>query len=182
MPSDPSASDICVSCGLCCNGALFDYGELEEQEWEQASLAGLSVSRVNERPRFQIPCTRLVDKVCTVYEARPGTCRAYRCQLLKRFDAGELTAPDASGKIEEAQALIARIKALLPEGMDLATARSQWAKTHKAAPATAGEAAAATPQLTLLLFMLNRLLDRHFRKAHQRMMSTWHVDEASPEK
>jgi Fe-S-cluster containining protein len=169
---------------MCCNGALFDYGELEEHECGPAAEAGLSLSRVKDKPRFQIPCSRLVENRCTAYAARPGTCRSYACQMLKKFEAGEVSGDDALARVHEAQGLIARIKRLLPDGMDLGAARNQWKRAGKAAE----DGETSEPfgaELTLNLFMLNRLLDRHFRKAHQRTMSSWLVedgpaDEARP--
>ena len=183
MPAQPppaSASDLCTRCGICCSGAIFDYGDLSEAETSTVEKAGLRVTRINGKARFHLPCPRFADNRCTVYEVRPAVCRAYQCELLKGYLAGEVSAEEAQGRIAEAHALIGQVRETMPEGKDLASVREDWARDHGEG-AAAGASASADPQRTLSLFMLNRFLDRYFRKAHQRMMSGWEVEERRSE-
>jgi len=67
--------------------------------------AGLVLSTRGERTAFRQPCGVFDGRACTVYASRPAVCRDYRCLLLRRFEAGEVSH-------DEAQALIARTLAL----------------------------------------------------------------------
>jgi hypothetical protein len=107
-----------------------------------------------------------------VYEARPATCRSYRCQLLKRLQQGEFGEDEARGLIAEARQLEDRVLALLPNGMNIVSARAAFM------PPPGNEEQALewrknNPQLTLALTMLNRVLDRHFRHSDQRIIAGW---------
>jgi Fe-S-cluster containining protein len=177
--SNPAASDICTKCGMCCNGTLFDYGELREDEVAAAASAGLTLSDADGKARFLQPCSRFAEMRCVAYEVRPSICRSYRCKLLKGVEAGEISGSQALARVAEARDLVARVGAELPPGDDLASARNAWAKAHKAAGTNTGPV--SNPGLTLALFMLNRFLDRHFRSNHQRMMSTWEMDGDTPD-
>ncbi|QIK78210.1 hypothetical protein G7077_04125 [Sphingomonas piscis] len=73
-------------------------------------------------------------------------------------------------RIAEARRLTNEVQALLGDGEDIASARDRWSRGEEVGTGP------NKPSLLLKLFMLNRLLDRHFRKAQQRMMSNWEVD------
>ena len=166
------ASDICTDCGLCCSGALFDHGELTDAEVPDARALGLRIEDAGERTRFRQPCSALVANCCTIYAMRPGVCRSYRCQLLKRFELAEIDPEEAHRLTREARKLQARVEALLPADMDISAARAACMPGPDAEP-HALSWRRAHPELTLAFILLNRMLDRHFRRSNQRMMADW---------
>jgi len=72
---------------------------------ELLESAGLMLSTRDEVTAFRQPCGVFDGRSCSVYLSRPTVCREYRCLLLRRFEAGEIS-------YEEARALIARTIAL----------------------------------------------------------------------
>src|SRR5262245_48914366 len=84
-------SELCLRCGLCCDGTLFMRADLEPGEEEFAESLGLAVQpgRGGEPGNFQLPCTAFIDGRCSVYErGRPARCGSYRCNLLRRYVDG----------------------------------------------------------------------------------------------
>jgi hypothetical protein len=101
-PGDASQS-LCVRCGFCCDGALFGHVPVSDDEAATlpAPLAAVEREGGKTRLAFLQPCAAFRAQ-CTVYDARPKTCRTYRCELLKAVEAGEHAAEDAA-------AIIARV-------------------------------------------------------------------------
>lgn len=111
--ADSRESEICVPCGICCDGTLFDRAVTGEPPEHLVRIgfrplaagAGLGAG-------FALPCTHFAGK-CTIYASeRPGICGAFRCELLRAVERGEYT-------VEGAQAIVAETKAqraaVLPE-------------------------------------------------------------------
>ena len=160
---------ICTECALCCNGALFDRVPTEADERARLLGLGFVLEPADEDIVFAQPCPKLDGRCCSVYAERPVTCRKFRCVLLRAHEEGAVTRDEALQRIETAKTLLDEVLKLLPRGMDIATARARWkerARGQSNAPITDDDA-----QFMLRMFMLNRFLDQHFRKAHQRMMS-----------
>jgi Fe-S-cluster containining protein len=105
--SDAAATDLCRSCGLCCNGALFDRAPLQPEEREPARALGLRVTESDGAPYFLQPCTAFGGSVCTVYPNRPAACRRFRCLLLKALERGETSLEAALRTVTKAKAEIA---------------------------------------------------------------------------
>ena len=59
------------------------------------------------------PCAAHRGDHCGVYAERPKSCAEYRCALLRRVDAGEVGRTEALGRVAEARALIAELRALI---------------------------------------------------------------------
>lgn len=101
-----SSANICVGCGICCDGHLFDYALIKPEEQSLCAELDLEVRLQPESvDRFLHPCPRFADGCCTVYDRRPSTCRTFRCRLLQDHDAGRVTT-------QEAEAIIAQVHAL----------------------------------------------------------------------
>ena len=97
-------SQLCPACGLCCNGVLF--GDVELQRGDNAKLLtqlGLNLFRKGGKSAFSQPCSCFDGKLCGIYADRPKQCRAFECGLLKRVQAGKLTAGAALKTIAEAR-------------------------------------------------------------------------------
>lgn len=76
--SEKEVSDLCMSCGLCCDGTLFPYGFIrDEADKKVADDLGLPVTEISEKLLFKLPCTCFSGK-CTVYnKPRSYTCSAF---------------------------------------------------------------------------------------------------------
>ena len=84
------ASQLCMSCGLCCNGSLYDFASLSQAEAAQLTRTGATLGGDAEDPRLRQPCQFLCATLCTIYESRPGACRKFRCEVLSRLESGEI--------------------------------------------------------------------------------------------
>lgn len=75
-------SDLCLACGLCCDGSLFGYVPLQDRERAMASRRGLRVLASGNG--FEQPCSAHHAGACAVYAERPRACRAFECKLHAR--------------------------------------------------------------------------------------------------
>ena len=98
---------LCLACGLCCNGVLFKDVELQpDDDKEHLRSLGLPIReprRVERKsgrslhskpetrnPKFSQPCAALCDgNRCRIYDERPARCREFECALFKSVAAGE---------------------------------------------------------------------------------------------
>lgn len=99
---------LCMSCGLCCDGSLFERVPLGPEE--QVPGAALRVV-TNDKGARHVPqrCAALQGTCCEVYAQRPLACRRYECLLVGALREGEVN-------LAEAQAVVARAKALVAAG------------------------------------------------------------------
>lgn len=111
-----SLSDLCVSCGLCCDGSLFRYVRLASGEAERLSRAGCEVERRRDGSlALRLGCARLEDLRCALYLDRPEGCRAFVCRLGAALEAGSLSLAQAKELAREARARVAEVERALPE-------------------------------------------------------------------
>jgi uncharacterized protein len=97
--NDP-AQQLCLACGLCCNGVIFADGQLQPGD-DAARLRALGLklkARSTSPVKFHQPCGAFAGCRCTIYSERPEYCRAFDCSLLKRATASDIT-PDAALKV-----------------------------------------------------------------------------------
>jgi len=97
-PTDQAIDQLCLQCGLCCNGVLFrdvelqpgdDAGKLKALGMPVRSKAQNSKLKV-QTGKFNQPCTALgTDCRCRIYVDRPSRCRSFECALLLEVIAGE---------------------------------------------------------------------------------------------
>lgn len=86
---------LCLACGLCCDGTLFDGVQLERGD-SAKKLNALGLPVVTYRghapvSRFPQPCAALcADRTCRIYADRPKQCRTFECKLFKQTVAGEI--------------------------------------------------------------------------------------------
>ncbi len=99
-------TELCLACGLCCDGSLFGLVPLRDAEVAVARRHGLVL--LHDRMLVQ-PCGALgsgARRPCAIHAERPASCRAFECRLL----AAERSDPSASaGRF----ATVARARALL---------------------------------------------------------------------
>src|SRR6266513_1567815 len=88
---DSSSQSLCLTCGLCCDGTLFSSVRLKpDDEIIPLKTVGINVVSDSDPNIFKLPCAAHKNCTCVVYANRPQDCRTYKCELLKRFERGEM--------------------------------------------------------------------------------------------
>ncbi len=102
------SSNLCLSCGLCCDGTLIGFVQLEQQE-VPALRQIMDIEETNNENIFLHPCDKFCDG-CTIYPDRPKNCIKFKCGLLKDVEQNAVTFESAVGSIELAKKKRAVIK------------------------------------------------------------------------
>lgn len=148
-----STEQLCLACGLCCDGTLFDNVALQPgDDANRLKSLGLPVtlSRGKEPfARFPQPCAALCkDRTCRAYAHRPKQCRTYECMVFKEVDAGRLDSAAALRLVKRARAQADRVRRLLRRLGDADEQRSLGERFHRMQERmeaeSPGEAALAT--------------------------------------
>ena len=115
MPTD--GQNLCLSCGLCCDGTIFAHGPVSAAEpVEVFRAAGIRITpdRGGEgRYELPLPCLRFENGRCQTYGCRPAICSSYRCRLLRRVEAGNMALQEARGIVQSAREKRRRLRRLL---------------------------------------------------------------------
>ncbi len=119
--------NLCISCGMCCNGTLFERVQLFDHDDTAPLLAhdaNLFRKSGDESGKLymQLPCPAHCDGACKIYEFRPSTCRGYKCELL--------------GQVEKGGVSFEKARAIVLEALAARTATLKAAESH---PALAGQ-------------------------------------------
>ncbi len=109
---------LCLACGLCCDGALFDNVELGAgDDGQKLKAQGLPVAVTRGRTAVTFlrqSCVALcADRKCRVYADRPGQCRAFECGVFKDAQAGRITGAVALRQVKSARKKADVIRRLL---------------------------------------------------------------------
>ncbi len=109
---------LCLACGLCCDGTLFDNVRLEPGDYPpRLKSLGLPVtlSRGKEPvARFPQPCAALCqDRTCRLYAHRPHQCRTYECMVFKSLQSGSRKPATAMRIVTNARRQADRVRRLL---------------------------------------------------------------------
>jgi len=167
----PSAQ-LCTSCGLCCSGIVYDSVPFGAHE--VANVRELGLEPYEEPPgqaRFNLPCRHLQGTRCGVFDRRPEPCGAFRCELLKDFEAGDVSMAEAMGRVIEAKRMIEEVGPLVGDAGGPITPKKWGALLDSwRANALAGLATEAEAVAVLQLAKLNRFLDTHFRSKDQQVV------------
>lgn len=164
-----SATSLCTSCGLCCNGAIFSKAPLQPEETAQARSLGLDLFFQDGGAWFSLPCPRLRERSCSIYESRLGICRSYRCRVLDACESGELGEAEAHAIVERAKSLVEALRPHLLEGQTLSAARAEWVARRATGRSLEEDAdRVARAPFDLAMTALNLFLDRHFRIEKQK--------------
>ena len=116
--SKKSLEELCLACGMCCDGTLFDGVQLEaSDDGPRLKQLGLPVKVSRGRTpiaRFAQPCAALGrDCTCRVYAGRPWQCRVFECGVFKKAKAGELDFATARRRVQQGRRLADRVRKLL---------------------------------------------------------------------
>jgi hypothetical protein len=79
-------SNLCTSCGYCCDGTLFNNAKAYlPEDKEVIEQLGLTPVHKDGKDFFKFPCCHF-DQKCTVYDSpRPKTCGIFFCEPLKEL-------------------------------------------------------------------------------------------------
>lgn len=131
-----SAEQLCLACGLCCDGSLFGHVRLgPDDDAKKLKSLGLpvSVSRAqNPVARFPQPCAALcTDRTCRVYADRPVQCRTFECGVFKDAQASRITFSSALRLVKQARQRVDKIRRLLRKLGDTEEHRSLDDRFHR---------------------------------------------------
>jgi hypothetical protein len=103
-------SDLCLVCGMCCDGTLgLTRVELTPEEAERlrrrVPIVGL---------KLRLPCAAHDGCRCTTYDDRPAGCERYRCKVLRAVDGGAMALDAGLDLVARARALAAAVRARVP--------------------------------------------------------------------
>jgi hypothetical protein len=164
-PAPPSAdASLCVGCGLCCDGTLHTKTTVKPDDEAIVAAAGLEVVEGGGKRSFRQPCRHFSCGQCSIYAARPGVCRSYRCALLISLEDGTITKPDALEKVSMARKLLAVVRKADPTAVTPAD-RSALAEGLKLQLAQLeGPARQPVAKRLLEIAVLEHFLNRWFLK------------------
>lgn len=158
------SENICLACGICCDGTLIGFVEVEAAEF--SSLKGvLEIEESDEIGFFLHPCEKFCEK-CTIYDQRPKQCGMFECKVLKSYEQGKLDFKSASEIIEDViqkklaiEAQLASLEIVLKSGsfcfkmMEV----KNWFKHHSKI-----EKSSDQNDLMLKIENLNKVVMHHF--------------------
>ena len=158
------ASELCLSCGMCCAGDIHSIIALRPGEADRAKASGFDVGidETDGQPCAALPCRHLDGTACTIYDAwRPGTCSDYLCRLQVNLADGKIA-------LAEAVAEVGRIKTLIAARLPETARRPLRELVIEAAERTgSGQIDPASARLVLEVGTINREIDRVIRHPHQ---------------
>ena len=172
MNKTNSGNELCLDCGLCCNGVIFGRGQLKpEDDADKLRRLGLRLKKnhatANPAPKFLQPCAALTGCRCRIYPDRPRYCQEFDCLLLKNLVAGHTSLAGAQRTVRTARRRVKTVHQLLmalgetdqTAALSLRFRRVQRRLESGDADSHAGE---IYGKLTLAIHDLNRLLGEKF--------------------
>jgi len=167
-----SEANLCLECGLCCNGVIFADVELQPIEFKclEFKVQIPATRRKNGQravAKLPQPCAAFDGCRCRIYAERPSYCRQFECLLLKNVQAGRLEHAAASRIIRTAKERAEKVLALLRDLGDTdeqsaLSLRFQRAATRYEKASLADGKAETYADLTLAVHDLNMLIREAF--------------------
>jgi Fe-S-cluster containining protein len=101
-------SELCLACGLCCNGALHSNVTVRPEHVRLVRNLGLTLENTDGHELgFRQPCPLFQKDRCSAYPHHPPTCQQYRCALLRKYEDGDVTLKDSLTITRTAKELLA---------------------------------------------------------------------------
>lgn len=91
------SSNLCLSCGLCCDGTLIGFVELNHEELP-ALRKLMEIEDESNHGFFLQPCNKYCNG-CTIYADRPTRCESFKCKLLTSVEQMTLDSTAARERI-----------------------------------------------------------------------------------
>ncbi|PRY04645.1 hypothetical protein CLV24_1334 [Pontibacter ummariensis] len=82
------SKNICLSCGLCCDGTLIGFVQLSREEVPVVREL-MDIEDANGAGFFLQPCDSYCNG-CNIYSKRPKQCADFKCGLLRSLEQEEL--------------------------------------------------------------------------------------------
>ena len=163
------SADLCLECGLCCNGVIFADVELKSSEVQslRSKLQSLASGGKNRITKLPQPCVAFDGCRCRIYAERPLYCRQFECLLLKNVQSGRIGRTEASRMVRTAKERAEKVRGLLrelgdsDEGTALRLRFQHAAKRYEKAPLT-DRKAEIYGDLTVAVHDLNMLVREAF--------------------
>ncbi len=156
---DDPVEPLCVTCGICCGGAMFDYGKVTPEEEPRLRALGFAIAKENETAVFALPCGNLCGTACQVYADRPATCRAFTCPTLRQIESGEIDRTEADRRVAATKYAVDEVRHHLLPGETFRQLRQRF-----------GGYGQPPADLQVAMVAYDMLMDRYFRKPHQRVL------------
>ncbi|HNT58159.1 MAG TPA: YkgJ family cysteine cluster protein [Syntrophales bacterium] len=121
---DRGKNELCLACGLCCQGYLHSKAALGDMERSRAKMLNMEISEKKGKFFFVLPCPHHRRNFCTIYEERFNVCRRYKCALLEKWSCGEVSWDSALETIETLRARFQQIKSKSPVPLPSLTIKS----------------------------------------------------------
>ena len=152
-----SGSPLCLTCGLCCNGTLYERVEVKPQHVPLVSKLRLRLEPFNDSFQFPQPCSLYQKDCCSVYPHHPPSCKAYKCALLHKYESGEVTFDESIAIVQETKEFT--------RGDSWETIRQDMAQGWNVEQGVLESGAARTTNVAAVLraVTVDRLLEKHFR-------------------
>lgn len=161
---------ICLSCGMCCDGTLFDFAPIKPEDDLSALLAaGNTVVKREAESHLNLPCAAHIDNRCQIYnQPRPTICHTYHCLLLKRYSNEKISYEEAQVKVIRAQELKDNYKTVLariaPESRNMPVVESKKLIPEHEAMLADRELLKKWAPAAMALAMLMDFLQENFHK------------------
>lgn len=186
--SDPAftaaASRLCLACGMCCNGVLFQIVRLQaEDSPRELEKLGMALSRKKTEPYFNQPCRFLDNCTCQIYSQRPSRCRQFECRQIVALAGGDTSEAEAAAVIARIHDQVRRVTLLLsaPEPGPHSQAAENEVPTARPIPlmercrdALRSEETANRRELEHEARKLNAMLNTHLRYQPVEIPEDWH--------
>ena len=172
METQTVTEQLCLACGLCCNGVLFRDVKLAPSDnrdiLRQAGMATRSSGSGRTGEALPQPCAALCsDNRCRIYAHRPGRCRAFECALFQAVAGEKVTASAAVRTIRATRRQAEKVRSLLSrigepdETIPLRLRfRRACRRLERSNPGT--NTSADFAELTLEMHALNLILSKSF--------------------
>ena len=105
--------NICLPCGMCCEGVMIGFVQLEKEEVPRLREI-MEIDEEGGQGFFLQPCKKFCEK-CTIYPQRPKQCDSFNCGLLQSVEAKELKFNAAIDIIDD----VKRRKAIIEEKVEI---------------------------------------------------------------
>ena len=100
---------------MCCDGTFLDTIVIAPDEpAEEYRSAGLTLKPdVDGTSILKLPCNQLSGCECQTYACRPRKCQTFRCHLLRRQSAGEISLDQALEILQQAKDVRSKLRTAL---------------------------------------------------------------------
>lgn len=163
-------SDLCKSCGLCCNGVVCDIVVIspsQDRTFARRHADRLIVASGSDRGWLALPCPAF-DGLCSQYAVRPLDCQVFKCKLLDNVLAGQTTLQSARGIVSAFKRALFKLAAsynkrhpaepVSPDQVFQVVARLDQAALANDSQATFWR---SYPDYLVVCFLLKRYFDKH---------------------